>query len=302
MAENRLIKAWGQGCARSMVIRIIVTIIVLCAFLSITVATILLPINQDIKIFIWVGLVVAFILVIVISVIGWGFINIRKRAVELDTIFVPLGLKGKIYLLNGRQYHGVYQGYPMHVYFSRGPLIEIFLEHKLNTRVGIGRKGRITKAVANLLSREPLDINNPSFENLVIYPLDEKWTRNLLADQITQDAVLNLMDESSNIELRSISITPGGIKFEVRYIPYNDINSDEVRTWINDLYTLIRRSAALPQPDVFTEETKIETINRTDRSKFIMPIIGITCGLLIFSSFCILVIVSLIIFLEESGL
>lgn len=302
MTESRLMKAWGQGCARSLVIRIIVAIFMLSAFLLITLATILLPIEQDIKIIIWVGLVIIFVLLVVAGVVGWGIMHIRKRASHLDKSFEPLGVNGRIYLINGRQYHGSYQGHSMHVYFSRGPLLEIFLEEKLHTRAGIGRKGKIERFAAELLNKSPLDLNDPSFEHLVVYPLDNKWTKSLVADPIAQNAIVHLMNESSDTEIRTLSITPGGLRFEIRYIPTSHITIDAVKTWVQDLHTLIRRATVLPQPTVRAEETKLEASNRTNRSRFTLPIIGITCSIFTILAICILAIVALLILLEETGL
>ena len=302
MTESRLMKAWGQGCARSLVIRIIVAIVMISAFLLITLATILLPIEQDIKIMIWVGLVIIFVLLVVAVVSVWGFMHIRKRASNLDKAFEPLGLKGQIYLISGRQYHGTYQGYPMHVYFSRGPLVEIFLEEKLHTRAGIGRKGKIAKFAADLLNKSPLNLNDPSFEDLVVYPLDNNWTRSLVSEPTAREVILRLMSESSDTEIRTLSITPGGLRFEIRYIPTSHITIDTVNTWAQDLSTLIKCATVLPQPTVRAEETKLEASNRTNRSRFTLPIIGITCGIFTFLAICILAIVALLILLEEMGI
>jgi len=301
MTESRLFKAWGQGCARSLVIRIIVAVFVVGGFLCVTLATALLPIDQDIKIFIWVGLIVIFMATIITGVFVWGILHIRKTAAELDQVFTPLGLEGRMYLLNGRHYHGIYHGYPIHAYFSRGPTLEIYLEASLKTRVGIGRKGAIEKAAASILDKTPLQIEDPAFEHLVIYPLDHNWTANLLADHSVRESVLQLTSEGSATEIRSISVTPEALKFEIRFIHTSHITQESVRAWVNELNRLVRIAESLPPPTVSTEETSLETTNRRNRGKFFWPIIGITCGFFAVLSICILAITALLIMLEESG-
>lgn len=302
MSESRLMKAWGQGWARSLVIRIIVALCMVGGFLCVTLVTILLPIDQDVKIYLWVGLVIVFTLTVIAGVAIWGIQHIRRRTAELDQAFMPLGLEGRMYLLTGRQYHGHYQGYPLHVYFSRGPNVEIFLDANLETRIGIGRRGAIEKAAANLLDKAPLKLEDPAFDHLVVYPLDRDWSEALLAEPVAREIVLRLTTESSPVDLRSISVTPAAVRFEARYISTSHITPEAVRTWVSDLATLTRLAESLPQPTVQAVESRMESTSRSNRGKFTLPIIAITCGIFTLLSVCILAIVALVIFLEESGL
>ena len=180
--------------------------------------------------------------------------------------------------------------------------MEIYLDASLKTRVGIGLGGAIEKAAASILDKTPLQIDDPAFEQLVVYPLDQDWTTNLLADQGARNAVLQLTTEGGSIELRSFSITPAALKFEIRYIHTSDITPDAVRTWINELIRLARIAEGLPSPAVRAEETGLEATNRSNRGRFFWPVIGITCGLFTVIAICILAITALLIYLEESGL
>jgi len=302
MRESRIFKAWGQGCARSLIIRVVVSVVVISGFGCLTIGAYLLPIDEDIKVFVWVGIIIAFMLTLFGGVIAWGIQLIRKRGSELDQAFTPLGLEGRMYLTNGRQYHGSYRGYQVHAYFSRGPTVAIYLDVALKTRVGIGRKGAIEGAAANILDKVPLQVADPEFEHLVVYPLDKVWTAELLADDEARAAILRLTREEAATELRSFSVMPEALLMQARYIPTGNINPEVVSAWVNDLYEVARIANRLPSANLRAEESKIEAASRSDRGKFTWPIIGITCSVFAVMAICILIITAVLIYIEESGI
>lgn len=302
MRESRMFKAWGQGCARSLVIRVAVAVVVIGGFGCLTIAASLLPIDDDIKIYVWVGIIIAFMFTLFGGVIAWGIQLIRKRSSELDLAFTPLGLEGRMYLTNGRQYHGTYRGYKVHAYFSRGPMVAIYLDVPLKTRVGIGRKGAIEGAAANILDKVPLQVSDPQFEHLVVYPLDHAWAAKLLDEDEARAAILRLTTEEAATELRSLSIMPEAILMQARFIPTGNITPEGVGSWVNDLYELARIAERLQPATVRAEESKIEAASRSERGRFTWPIIGITCGVFAVMIVCILVITALVIYLGESGI
>ena len=299
--ENRLARAYGLGCARGMLIYIVVTIVVIAGFACLAFAAAFLPIDSDYKIFVWVGLILLFMFIVIGGIVAWGVWAYSKRARELDEAFVPLGLQGRIYLTNGRQFHGSHRGYPMHVYFYRGPTLQIYFDVPLQTRVGIGRTGAIARFAADRLDRDALDIDDPEFEHLVVYPDDQKWAAELFADSQAREAVLRLTKEESAVELRTLSITPNALLLQSRHLHTDYITPEVVRQWVNDLYELARIAQDIYPPEVTTVESKMESASRADRGKFTWPVIGITCGFFAVMTVCILAITAALIFIEESG-
>jgi uncharacterized membrane protein YqjE len=302
MAENRLLRAWGQGCARSLGLRLIIGIVVLGGFSCLGLFAILIPIDQDYKIFVWAGLVLIFILVIIGGVVLWGVSMVRKRAADFDEAFRPFGLKGRHYLTNGRQYHGIYRGYPMHVYFSRGPTLQIYLDVPLKTRVGIGRKGALARIAADMVKKESLQITDPTFDHLVVYPDDHAWAADLLADQQARAAIIRLTSEETATELRSLSITPNALLLQFRYLPTQQITPENVRQWITDLYELSQIAHGIRPPTVIAEETKLERTTREDRGTITRWTVIITGSVFTVLTVCILAITALIIYIEEAGI
>lgn len=300
--ENRLFRAYGQGCARSLLLRFVVAIVVVGGFACLAVVTALLPIEADYKVIVWGVLVMLFMFVSIAGVILWAVWWIRKRGNELDEVFEPLGLEGRGYLTNGRQYHGTFRGYPMHIYFYRGPTLQIYLDVPLRTRVGIGRKGAIARIAADMVKREVLSVDDPAFEHLVIYPDDRDWATALFADPQARAAILRLTNEDAATELRSLSVTPSALLWQTRYIPMRYIKPEAVRAWVDDLYELARIAQGLHPPGVVAVESSLERTTRSDRSKYTWPIVGITCGVIAIMTVCTTLISILFILLEESGL
>ena len=299
--ENRLFRAYGQGCARGTLIYSLVAVIIIGGFCCLSTVVIMLPLDDGIKPFVWVGLIVTFMfLAIGVTVVG-AVVIVRRRASDLDEIFTPLGLEGRSYLTAGRQYHGTYHGYSMHVYFHRGPTLQIYLDVPLGTRVGIGRQSELARLATTMVPKELLDIDDPAFEHLAIYPDDMRWATDLFADSQARDTILRLTSEEAAAEVRSLSITPNAILWQTRYIPLRNIKTDAVRAWINDLYELARAAQGLTPPMVSAVESGLERTTRTDRSKYTGPIIGITCGIVAAMAGCIIAISAVIIILAESG-
>lgn len=299
--ERRLFRAYGQGCARGTFLYAATAILVVSGFCCISVLAFLLPIDDEIKLVVWVGLIIAFMFVVVGLTVIWAIFTIRKRASELDEAFLPLGLKGRSYLTNGRQYHGTFRGYAIHVYFYRGPTLQIYLDVPLRTRVGIGRDGAISQFAANMMDKKALAVDDPEFDHLMVYPDDPQWTADLFADSQSREVILRLLREGAAAELRTLTITPNALLWQSRYNPVGNISPDTVRAWINDLYEIARIAQGLASPTVISEESKMEATTRADRSKYTWPIVGITCGIVAAMTACTLAISVFVIFILDSG-
>lgn len=299
--ENRLFRAYGQGCARGTLLYVLVAVIVTGGFCCLSALAFMLPVDEEFQLYVWVALIVAFMFVAVGATVVLVVFVVRRRASELDEAFFPLGLEGRSYLMNGRQYHGTFRGYAIHVYFYRGPTLQIYLDVPLGTRVGIGRQGAISRLAADMTDKQALSIDYPEFEELVVYPDDQQWAAALFADPQAREAILRLIDEDTAVELRSLSITPNALLWQSVFNPVGNINPETVSAWIDDLYELSRTAQGLRPPKVTAVESGLEHTTRTDRSKYTWPIIGITCGIVAVMAVCITVISVAVILLTESG-
>lgn len=299
--ENRLFRAYGKGCGRGLLIYALAAVVVLCGVCSISAMVMVIPAGESRGI-LWAVLVSVFVLLVVgITAIG-AVIVIRRRAATLDAVFAPLGLAGKSYMYNGRQYHGTYRGYPLHIYFYRGPTLAIYVDVPLGVRMGVGRGGALSSAAAQLTDKDALEVDDPRFEHLEVYPSHPEWATEFLANPETRETILRLTSEETASEVRVFSITPEALLWQTRYLPMRFITAERVRAWLDDLSQLARLARDVPPPDHPLQESGMEQTARAERGKFVWPAVGITCGVLALMGVCMLLVSGVLIYLSEGGM
>src|ERR1051326_7187369 len=112
--SNKTLNAWGAVFARSLLLRLGIAALVI----PLGIVCVLVPLYlsesgnfDDTTSFLILAIPTsAFFLLLVggtLGVVAWILLR-RKR--QLDDAFIPLGLTGSMYLLNGRQYHGAAGG------------------------------------------------------------------------------------------------------------------------------------------------------------------------------------------------
>ena len=133
---NKLLNRWRAGCGLRAVLSLLLPVVVFGFLIACMVALALLPLpriagwdDRDVRGLILAGslgvtVLAAFGLTSIISL--WLLAN---RARALDAAFTPLGLGGKMFLLNGRQYHGTHGERQVDAYFYRGPALDLSLIH-----------------------------------------------------------------------------------------------------------------------------------------------------------------------------
>jgi len=173
---NKTLNAWGAALARGLLLRLVIAAIViplgcLCLFvpLYLTESGNFDDLTTALILIIPVG---GFFLLLLGGGVGIGGWIVLSRKRQLDDAFTPVGLTGSMYLLNGRQYHGVVSGRQVDVYFYRGPTLDFYLSTPLKTRLGISQKDSIGQAVAGLINRKPLNLDDADLSRLNVFPLD----------------------------------------------------------------------------------------------------------------------------------
>jgi len=229
---------------------------------------------------------IGFGLLVVGGSVGFGAWMILGRQRQLDAAFTPLGLVGSIYLLNGRQYHGTAGGRRVDAYFYRGPTLDIYVGTPLKTRLGLGTKDSVGQAVAGLLNRRPIALDDPELSRLNVFPLDEEWSRALLADAIARAAILRLTADEGPFELRQVILQPESLLLRLHRTRQRNITPENVRQWHTDLLTVARIAESLPPPQQTAEPSGMERTARVNRNAFLLPALGIVFALLCGLSLC----------------
>lgn len=301
---SKIIKAWGAAYLRQLLLTAGVSAVVIplaCVCIGVP-----LYVTQNGRYGDTTNL-----LILIVPMVGFGllllggsvglaaFILLRRRR-QLDEAFTPIGLAGKMYLIQGRQYHGRVGGRQVDAYFYRGPTLELFLGTPLKTRIGLGAKDRVGQALAGLLKRQPVSLNDADFDRLSLYALDEAWAHDLVSDLSAKAALLRLTTEATGFEIRQFHLQPEAFWLRLYHTDLKLITADNLRQWLGDLQAVARVAEALPPPQQTAEASSLERNTRSHRNAFILPAIGIVFGVLCVLSVCALMPALLLLSTEAS--
>jgi len=243
--------------------------------------------------------VVGVVLVALAGLIGLPLlvmlVLILRRNRALDGIFLPLGLKGSAYMLNGRHYQGQIGGRDVDVYIYRGPTVEIRLQAAVQTCIVAVPKGSLVTSVAWIVDKHPVATDNPALTAFSIFPLDKAWAGNLLADSRAGDAIQILMITGADWAIfRRVEIQPGKVVlylYRSRSVFGYSIDLNAAQAWLNALKSLAQAAESQPAPEVTGQP--INAASRQSRQKrsnflvyaviaivFIMPLCFIAVGVI----------------------
>lgn len=301
MSESKIFKSWGAGCVRQALFAIFIFLVFVAGLVGLVILSVSLPITESQRIYVWAGGLLLLLFLMVGGIIVWSANAIRQRASQLDAAFNQFGLTGKAYLWNGRQYHGMLNGRQLDAYFQRGPSLIIYLASPLNTRLGIRLKGRFSPLASGMFNHPELVSIDPDLIHLGIYPLDEHWGRELLNNPQAKTAILRLISNEAAFEFRNLLFQPEAIQFQIHRINLRFITAENLRIWVNDLFNLAKIAESLPTPGVTSFASAMERKTRINRGDFILPVMGITCGIVGFFAAIIIVIIILLFNLSKAG-
>ena len=294
----KFFRAMSQDYARSL----LTGLIAVCIVVPMTCVFIFVPLwlVQQFNLGVWVLVMGGALYLLIMIGGGWGAVGwtLFRRKRWLDSVFTPLGLTGSAYTLTGRQYQGVVDGREVTVRFYRGPTLDLYAGTPLQTRVSIGARSQMGLVVAGLLNRQPIELINADMDTFSIFPLDEDWTRSLLAHPQARRLLLRLMTAGDSWALmQQVHLKPGAFYLRLyrnKNLFKYSIAPDEARQWLDDLIALARIAEGLPAPQVTDEETPTEQLVRSGR---ITSIVWIVFALAFGIPLCLLTIGGAIVFL-----
>lgn len=240
--------------------------------------------SEDLAPLIMMGCFLFLFALIMFGVMIWGIWARQRRNQQLDEAFVPLGLQPRNYLLTGRQYAGTYRGRAVNVYFHisggrylRTPVLEIFTRGNFRTRLGIGSSNVLTRIGGALTRQQAISVPDPVYDGLLIYPLDESWTRNLLSSPFVRTALGHLVG-TENAGVRALVYSPDAVSLTIRHFGLDLITPVAAREWFQDLATLAEIAENQLPPTVTAQATKMEQNAITNRGAFTVPVLVVVFG------------------------
>jgi hypothetical protein len=173
---------------------------------------------------------------------------IWRRGRRLDAIFAPLGMRGKMYAITGREYNGLLEGREVQARVYRGPTLRMSLSGELSTRLAVGTRTGLGSALAPLVGADVMELDDPDFGHLVASSRHPDWARALLDDPAARQAILRLLRDEGPVEVRNLVVEPGALRLMLSYIALAEITTANVQTWLNDLEIVLRAAEELPPP------------------------------------------------------
>jgi hypothetical protein len=252
----------ARGCGRSLVIRVIATVIGLPLACILIFVPLWLLMQFDFQPWTLVVVALMWLVPMFLGIVVFPLGVVLQRKANFDALFQPLGLSGRAYQTFFRQYHGRMDARQVDVYFYRGPILEIEASTSLHTRLGVASSSTDTAFFAGLLGKQPLDFDDPALEDLTVFADDQNWVRALLAHPETLQLLRRLTALGSSLFTRQqVILRPGAFRLMLsgnRRLFRIDLTPPQVRVWLDDLLRLAQIAEALPAPSVTSELTAPE--------------------------------------------
>ena len=273
----KLLKARFKDQMRALVIGLLSTAVVVPLAVVLIFVPIWLVTRSDASI--WVLIVPAGLFLLILFGGGFGGLawSVRRRKRWLDSLFTPWGLTGSTYMVSGRQYQGTTAGREIIARFYRGPTLELYVGTPLQTRLGIARRSDTSLALAGMLGRQPLSLDDPDLDAWGVFALDEEWAHSLLADPEAKTLLQRLMRAGESwVLMPQVVLQPGMFHLRLyrnRNLFKYGIEPEEARRWLDDLLALARIAEGLPAPRVTAEESGAEQFVRSGRVAAVGPVV-----------------------------
>jgi hypothetical protein len=211
---------------------------------------------------------------------SWASFQIVRRRKMLDDVFLPLGLEGASYLINGRQYRGTFSGRPVYVYLSRGPQMEIYVESPLRTRLSVSSSDALIQWIAKRANEQAIPVDDPSFSHLVLYAADPGWANQLFAIPEARSGILRLADLSLS-NSPQIMIQPGALVLRLPGIRMEHLSPGVAQQKLSSMIHLAQLAESLPAASKIIEASAWEKKSQTNRNAFLWPALGIVIAILL---------------------
>jgi len=303
---STLAKDFARGCGRSLVIRVIATVIGLPLACIIIFVPIWLLFRFDFQPWTLVVAALFWLVPMFVGVVVFPFGVVLRRKAKLDALFLPLGLTGKAYQTSFRQYHGNVGGRHVDVYFYRGPVLEIEVNSTLQTRLGVTDQHSDSQFLASLVGQQPLSSDGPALNDLTVFSADEVWAQSLLAVPEVVDTLRRLTTLGNGIFTRQqVILRPGTFKLMLtgnRRLFKMDLSLPQVQAWLDDLLNLVQTAETLPSPQMMVELTAAEKLALKIRQRNPYLALWVGLGLVLFFLIAAVVIFSAVfIFASMTG-
>jgi hypothetical protein len=294
--NDKVFQALAKTWLTRVGLNLVVTVGLGSVFCCFGTALLLIPerwLDPDLRALLLVGGMCLGLVAVLVFVIATVLISNRRVYAQFDEAFTPLGLTRSRYLLRGFRYQGAYRGRQVTVLYYvtggrylRSPSLQIYLSGSFRTRLGIGTESALTRLGGNLTGQTPLSLSEPAYEGLIAYPLDEAWSRQLLGEAEARDIIVRLVGKDTP-GVRGLVFGPETVRLQVMHFGLNLITPEAVRQWFDDLLRLCEIGEGAPPPTQTAQASDWERADRSDRGRFLWPVIAITLAVVAVCPFAV---------------
>lgn len=288
--NDKVIQSFAQSWLRRVVVQAITTAVIGSGLCCLMAGIAALPeqwVDSDVKPWLFIGSFACLSGTFVVGLIIWVLVNNRKIYAQFDQAFTPLGLTRSRYLIRGLRYRGAYRGRAVNVYYIisggrylRSARLEIYLSGAFHTRLGIGTQSALSGFGLALTGQTPLEMPDPAYAGLLINPLDETWSRQLLEDVTARDIVARLVGQDTP-GVRALHFSPANIRLYVGHFDLSILTPEAVRQWLEDLLALAEIGEGLLSPTQTATASQWESADRSDGGRYFLPVIAVVAVLVL---------------------
>jgi len=208
-------RATGRSLAATLLTMVLVPVIVVLVFGLPALAVAVLPVEGEVRLFVYFGGVLLLLCAFVVAAIGFAMM----RTGVLDDGFSAIGMRGRSVIPNIRNYTGQHGGrVTFGTYARRGGLLELGIEQSTGATAAFTRQQTVGR-VRELIGLSPLSPSpDPVLAGVIMAAGDPVWTTALLGVPGVASAVATLLHDPSGRELRWVLVRPGCVKVTRRWI------------------------------------------------------------------------------------
>lgn len=208
-------QAAQRGCAQ-VLLQIVLTAVAIGFVFGVPLVLVaVLPLEPPVRAAVGLGSMLCCLGVFVVLALVFAM----SRTTALDAGFAPLGIAGRSFIPNLREYHGEVRGRPLDAtYARRGGVLDVALACRTGTKVAIGR-GSVARTARELFGLSTLPAaSDPALAELVVAADDPAWAARLLSDPAARDALVRLHHDPQNREIRWVLVRPDVVRITRRWI------------------------------------------------------------------------------------
>jgi hypothetical protein len=282
--SHRVVESWLSSYLRGLRLFLIIAVIAIAIIALMAAIAFLMPLPRS-----WTDMrpAIFFALVIFSFVTSLAVLLFRARfkgqalTKNRDRAWSGLASESVRYNRFGRRYHGLFAGRKFDAYVTSvreahgtvtggiyaGEHVEIVLDTSLKARLRAGLSDENLRYFSDRLKGDLTRLDTAGAKGLTVFSFDADWGARALQDEKSAKLMSDLLHPKGQMEIRGLSIWPGGAMLTLRRLDPEELTPENIRTWMTLLAEWLDRLESLPPPERSAPDSKWYACLRGDRSR-----------------------------------